>query len=1774
MAHKNTIYIPIQAMVRGFASGSEASLNDISSRIAQAIKPFMQSLRLKIDPSSITNVQQLEKYLRSINATITQTANGFTIMAQSANGLQGVVSLTQREGEVLAQTTSLTAQRITITQQLQQTYDSLRGAITEKNRLEKEGLTGGEAYEQASAKVQYYSAEIEKLTATMQRRYRVQTTYNQELQKEVLAGDGAAAKIMRENEYRIRSINTIHQEEMARRAANAAKREEEASANQYLSTMNQVLSAEVRLAAMKQGGSTPQAIAAQQQYINLLRQKAMALKANITDIELLARVEEELAIAEAKANAQMQQGSVAIKKQQGLFGSLVASMRMVIKTALLYSIAYGAIYKVVEAVRETIETIKDLDKAVVDLRIVTGGTQEEAEKLLATYNKMAQQLGSTTTEVAEAAVEWQRQGYNLAETNKLIENSMILSKVGMLESAEAQQYLTSAIKGYNVAVQDSLGIVDQLTAIDLNAAVSAGGLAEAMSKTAASAKIAGVEMEQLLGYLAVVGEVTQKSMSSVGESFKTVFARFGQIKAGKFVDEETGEDLNDIAKVLSQFNIQLYDAQGNMADVGGILNTLHNQWKDLTTVEKNAIATAVAGVRQRENFLVLMENYGTAIEYTEEALNSAGTAEKKFTAYNEGIEAKLNTMKSALESLAKALIDSGFIKSIIDATTGVVRFAEKFKIIQILFVGLMAIGIPKLFMSITAGLSTASLSATRFIATQKGVTMAMSQASNATAALNALLATGNFTFANMSTTQIMTTLTTTGLIQAFRGLTTEEILNRLASMGVEEADRASIVTKIQKTLATNGETISIKALVSATWLHIKAMAKEIAMMVAAHWKIMLIVGAIALLTAGLIYASKADERLAKRIEEVTEAHEEAKNKVKETSDALKDNQQRIEELERMGSLTYVEQTELKNLRRATSELEQQLELEKEKERVAIRNEARERKKQFEDLGPVNEENFFPSGDITFTGDLPFGDSAVANASKKGAEAVEAYIKYKKILETAGSDTEVNDILQQIMDGLFPEVEKYINAYQDYIATLEQMTEQELLALLGPDYKQKVEQIKNQYQELMLNIFPEEYKKIKWDEILGMEEFEGATEKLQEWVNAGLSEEEILKKLKEAYPDLIDKLKEAGIKEEEIVDQFKKQEVTTNEVIKSFEELKSEIESIKNAYETLNSAIDEYNSNGSLSYDTWEKLLEVEDEYLSALVNENGQLKSNKQALQDLTKARVEEATIARIETYVNNLLAAAKRGDLQQVLLLTSGIQANTGARMANIMAIIASNKELAANKNQILSTIKAMLQMGSSIDMGTDSTDKATKASEEWEQVLSYANALLDDQIDKLEKQKEAIEKSIEEQIKAKEKEISLLEAEKEALEDKNEEKNKEIELEELQRNLQKANQRTMRVYREGYGWSYEKDPEALKEAQQELDEFYTEQEIDNIDKRIEALEKEVEALEKTTDEEEDTYDIRLKKLDEQIKKAEEYKKKWNNVKTEYELAQNKIVAEAKLGANAEQDILNDRTTAVNTFKTNYTLALDAVAKSTKESANRINTSLGGMISDLERLLKLQEDLQAGGNKEMLTPEQYMKTVKGGEKEKKDAKLRYTRAYEQYEKDKEKNIYTSASKWNKKKTTKITGAYTGNTYILHTNGRYILASDLVDRGDGYYDIPQGTTWYSQAYASGTLSAQSGLANVDEKGNELILPKQGRYRMMEYGDTVIPHNLSQRLLQVATNPLRFIADALNSVKSPSLMSNSNTNSTNSTINIGTIELPSVSDGQSFIKQLQLITANR
>ncbi len=276
-----------------------------------------------------------------------------------------------------------------------------------------------------------------------------------------------------------------------------------------------------------------------------------------------------------------------------------------------------------------------------------------------------------------------------AETAELIEQSMVLSKVAMVDSATATKNLTSAMRGYGMEVKDVASIVDKLSALDSKAAVTASDLAVAMSQTASSANIGGVSMDRLLGYLATVQEVTQRSAETIGQSFKTIFARIGNIKIGNFLSDD-GEDLSDVETVLKNYGIALRDTTGDFRNFSVVLDELSGKWKEFGAVDKRAIAQAFAGTRQQENFLVLMENYGKALEYAGVAAESAGDSMEKFAAYEESIEAKANAFTAALEGLTLDTVDSGFVGDLIDAGTAVVEFIDKTELLKATLLGLGA----------------------------------------------------------------------------------------------------------------------------------------------------------------------------------------------------------------------------------------------------------------------------------------------------------------------------------------------------------------------------------------------------------------------------------------------------------------------------------------------------------------------------------------------------------------------------------------------------------------------------------------------------------------------------------------------------------------------------------------------------------------------------------------------------------------------------------------------------------------------------------------------------------------------------------------------------------------------------------------------------------------------------------------------------------------------------------------------------------------------------
>ena len=117
-----------------------------------------------------------------------------------------------------------------------------------------------------------------------------------------------------------------------------------------------------------------------------------------------------------------------------------------------------------------VSRISELDSKMVDLQIASGYSRDEIKRMMQDFNKLGKEIGKTTTEIAEAANDWLRAGYEGAEASQLTEASMNLATLGMINSSDATSYLISVLKGWKLEASEIDGVVDKLVKTDMAAA--------------------------------------------------------------------------------------------------------------------------------------------------------------------------------------------------------------------------------------------------------------------------------------------------------------------------------------------------------------------------------------------------------------------------------------------------------------------------------------------------------------------------------------------------------------------------------------------------------------------------------------------------------------------------------------------------------------------------------------------------------------------------------------------------------------------------------------------------------------------------------------------------------------------------------------------------------------------------------------------------------------------------------------------------------------------------------------------------------------------------------------------------------------------------------------------------------------------------------------------------------------------------------------------------------------------------------------------------------
>ena len=347
---------------------------------------------------------------------------------------------------------------------------------------------------------------------------------------------------------------------------------------------------------------------------------------------------------------------VPIRRSNALLSELWITMKNTARWQLTSSVLHGFIGAVQSAVGYT----KDLNESLNNIRIVTGHSVEQMADFAKEANKAAKSLSTSTLNYTDAALIYYQQGLDDTQVKERTDITIKMANVSRQSAEEVSDQLTAVWNNFAKGSESLEHFADVMTRLGADTASSSDEIAQGLEKFSAIADMIGLSFDNAAAALATVTATTRQSADIVGTAFKTIFARIQGLSLGETLDD--GTNLNKYSKALESVGINIKNQNGELKDMDSILEEMGAKWKTLSKDQQVALAQTVAGVRQYNQLIALMDNFDFYQKNLNAAQNSTGTLQEQADIYAESWEAASKRVKSAFQGLSDSLInDKAFI---------------------------------------------------------------------------------------------------------------------------------------------------------------------------------------------------------------------------------------------------------------------------------------------------------------------------------------------------------------------------------------------------------------------------------------------------------------------------------------------------------------------------------------------------------------------------------------------------------------------------------------------------------------------------------------------------------------------------------------------------------------------------------------------------------------------------------------------------------------------------------------------------------------------------------------------------------------------------------------------------------------------------------------------------------------------------------------------------------------------------------------------------------
>lgn len=239
------------------------------------------------------------------------------------------------------------------------------------------------------------------------------------------------------------------------------------------------------------------------------------------DVSAVTRLREEFRLLQSEARAAGDAG----KSFGQQFTSSLGSMAK-------FAASYVSIYQVFNTLKQGVQTVVELDDALVDLQKTSTATSKQLNTFYKNANNFAKQYGTSTKQIIQSAADWSRLGYDIADSETMSKLSAQFAAISPgVDVEEATSGLVSAMKAFNIEADDALdGIMSKINIVGNNFAVSNGDIIDGLQRTSAAMSAMGQDLDSTVALFTAANEILQDS-STTGTAIRSMALRIRDRKS-------------------------------------------------------------------------------------------------------------------------------------------------------------------------------------------------------------------------------------------------------------------------------------------------------------------------------------------------------------------------------------------------------------------------------------------------------------------------------------------------------------------------------------------------------------------------------------------------------------------------------------------------------------------------------------------------------------------------------------------------------------------------------------------------------------------------------------------------------------------------------------------------------------------------------------------------------------------------------------------------------------------------------------------------------------------------------------------------------------------------------------------------------------------------------------------------------------------------------------------------------------------------------------------